>query len=67
MTRVYYKEASGAIIVFDVSRSATFDGVTKWKADLDAKIRLTDGRPIPAVLLANKVTEFCSSNSAFLT
>ncbi len=31
MTRVYYKEAVGAFIVFDVTRSATFDAVVKWK------------------------------------
>jgi Ras-related protein Rab-32 len=55
MTRVYYKEAVGALVVFDVTRSSTFDGVSKWKADLDDKIMLADGSKIPAVLLANKV------------
>lgn len=55
MTRVYYKEAVGAFIVFDVTRSATFDAVVKWKQDLDAKVQLTDSSPIPCILLANKV------------
>ena len=55
MTRVYYKEAAGAVVVFDVARGATFDGALKWKADLDQKLSLLDGRPIPAVLVANKV------------
>ena len=54
MTRVYYKEAVGAFIVFDVSRPATFDAVTKWKNDLDSKVSLPDGAPVPVVLLANK-------------
>lgn len=54
MTRVYYKEAVGAFIVFDVTRAATFDAVVKWKTDLDAKVQLPDGSPIPCVLLANK-------------
>ncbi|XP_059609145.1 EF-hand calcium-binding domain-containing protein 4B isoform X1 [Phlebotomus argentipes] len=54
MTRVYYKEAVGAFIVFDVTRSATFDAVAKWKQDLDAKVQLPDGSNIPCVLLANK-------------
>ncbi|CAD0194603.1 unnamed protein product [Chrysodeixis includens] len=54
MTRVYYKEAVGAFIVFDVSRVATFDAVVKWKNDLDAKVQLPDGSPIPCILLANK-------------
>ncbi|XP_062912395.1 ras-related protein Rab-32-like [Mobula hypostoma] len=54
MTRVYYKEAVGAIVVFDVSRRSTFDAVLKWKSDLDKNVKLPDGKPIPAVLLANK-------------
>ncbi|CAH0724591.1 unnamed protein product, partial [Brenthis ino] len=54
MTRVYYKEAVGAFIVFDVSRVATFDAVVKWKNDLDTKVQLADGSPIPCILLANK-------------
>ncbi|RWS26589.1 hypothetical protein B4U80_08600, partial [Leptotrombidium deliense] len=76
MTRVYYKEAVGAFIVFDVSRPQTFNCVTKWKTDLDAKVILPDGNPIPCVLLANKadmpkegkaadeafLTEFCKEN-----
>jgi len=59
MTRVYYKEAVGAIIVFDVTRSTTFDNVTKWKTDLDSKITLPDtDEPIPVILLANKIDSF---------
>src|SRR5687767_5328718 len=56
MTRVYYKEAVGAFVVFDVTRSSTFEAVKKWKADIDAKVMIpgTD-KPIPVVLLANKV------------
>ncbi|KZS21453.1 uncharacterized protein DDB_G0271670 isoform X2 [Daphnia magna] len=54
MTRVYYKEAVGAFIVFDVTRSSTFESVAKWKQDLDTKVQLPDGSPIPCVLLANK-------------
>jgi len=55
MTRVYYKDALGAFVVFDVTRPATFEAVAKWKQDLDAKVSLEDGSPIPCVLLANKV------------
>ncbi|XP_077206656.1 ras-related protein Rab-32 [Paroedura picta] len=54
MTRVYYKEAVGALVVFDVTRGSTFDAVCKWKHDLDSKVLLPNGNPIPAVLLANK-------------
>lgn len=81
MTRVYYKEAVGALVVFDMTRLSTFQAVLKWKGDLDSKVSLQDGRqqatdvrscfqgwsaclyaevalgngrPVPAVLLANK-------------
>uniref|UniRef100_A0A8C8S1G9 Ras-related protein Rab n=1 Tax=Pelusios castaneus TaxID=367368 RepID=A0A8C8S1G9_9SAUR len=54
MTRVYYKEAVGALVVFDVTRGSTFEAVSKWKHDLDSKVLLPNGSPIPAVLLANK-------------
>lgn len=38
MTRVYYREAVGAMMVFDVTRASTFDAVLKWKDDLDSKV-----------------------------
>ena len=63
MTRVYYKEAVGAFIVFDVTRSSTFESVAKWKQDLDTKVQLPDGSPIPCVLLANKVRTVHDTNN----
>ena len=55
MTRVYYKEAVGAFVVFDLTRLSTFETVAQWKADIDAKVTWgADNRPIPVVLLANK-------------
>jgi len=54
MTRVYYKEAVGAMIVYDVTREKTFQAVTKWKADIDDNLEV-DGVSIPVVLLANKI------------
>lgn len=54
MTRVYYREAMGAFIVFDVTRPTTFEAVTKWKEDLDSKLTLANGKGITTVLLANK-------------
>lgn len=56
ITRVYYKGAVGAFVVYDVSRAITFQNVLKWKNDLDTKVQLPKGRGnIPVVLLANKV------------
>lgn len=54
MTRVYYKEAAGAFIVFDATRPTTFEAVSKWKIDIDKKVFLPDEQSIPIVLLANK-------------
>lgn len=54
MTRVYYREAVGALVVFDMTRLSTFQAILKWKEDLDTKVALSNGRPVPAVLLANK-------------
>jgi len=54
MTRVYYKYAIAAIIVFDVSRPATFEAVLKWRDDVNSKVVLANGQPIPCLLLANK-------------
>ncbi|XP_033735959.1 ras-related protein Rab-32B-like [Pecten maximus] len=54
MTRVYYKYAIGAIIVFDLSRPATFDSVLKWLNDVNSKVMLANEQPVPVLLLANK-------------
>ncbi|EZA62025.1 ras-related protein Rab-38 [Ooceraea biroi] len=54
MTRVYYKYAVAAALVFDISRAATFQSMKKWLNDLREKVTLPDGADIPIVLLANK-------------
>lgn len=58
MTRVYYKEAVGCFIVYDITRPSTFEAVLRWKEDLDKKVMLPDGSRIPCFLLANKVSAF---------
>lgn len=55
MTRVYYKDSHGAVIVFDATRPDTYMGAVRWKNDLDSKISLANGKPVPAILVANKV------------
>lgn len=54
LTRVYYKEAVAALVVFDLTRPASFEAVRKWKNDIDAKVALANGDPIPCILVANK-------------
>ena len=46
MTRVYYREAVGALVVFDMTRLSTFQAVLKWKGDLDSKVNLPEGAKI---------------------
>lgn len=54
MTRVYYREAVAAIIVFDTTRTSTFEAVEKWKNDIQSKVFLQNEQPVPMILLANK-------------
>ncbi|KAM5125082.1 ras-related protein Rab-38-like [Mantella aurantiaca] len=54
MTRLYYREAAGALVVCDLGRASTLHSVHRWKEDLDSKVSLRNGNPIPAVLIGNK-------------
>ena len=58
MTRVYYRDARGCIIMFDLTNRKSFQNITRWKNDLDSKVWLPDGSNIPCLLLANKVISF---------
>ncbi len=51
MTRVYYQDAVAAFVVFDATRMVTYEGTKKWKADIDSKITLQNGDPIPGINL----------------
>jgi Ras-related protein Rab-7L1 len=55
MTRVYYKDCHGCVIMFDLTNKNSFINTHKWKIDVDSKCTRPDGRPIPCILLANKV------------
>ncbi|XP_018007843.1 ras-related protein Rab-32 [Hyalella azteca] len=56
LTRVYYKYAVAALVVFDVTRPCTLDAVAKWVYDVREKVSLSsgDGATVPVVVLANK-------------
>ncbi|GAM17797.1 hypothetical protein SAMD00019534_009720 [Acytostelium subglobosum LB1] len=71
MTRVYFQNADGALVVFDSTRSATFYGAKEWKDDIDDCFTKA---ALPTVLLANKsdllstpsfpedIDKFCDEN-----
>lgn len=55
MTRVYFKQAIGALIFCD-DRLHAYESLAHWKQDVDSKAFLPDGvTPIPALLVINKM------------
>ena len=55
MTRVYYQEACAAFVVFDVTRTTSLDLSVAWKNDIDEKVFTSQNKPIPCLLLGNKI------------
>jgi small GTP-binding protein len=55
MTHVYYQEAVAAFVVFDVTRITSLDMVNEWKKDIDSKVFTSEDKPIPCILLGNKI------------
>ena len=49
--------------MFDVTRPETLEAVAKWKEEIDTKVQLPNGEPIPCVLFANKVSLFEKDNN----
>eukprot|EP01097_Dermamoeba_algensis_P001859 TRINITY_DN171_c0_g1_i1.p1 TRINITY_DN171_c0_g1~~TRINITY_DN171_c0_g1_i1.p1 ORF type:complete len:167 (-),score=19.19 TRINITY_DN171_c0_g1_i1:66-566(-) len=54
MSRAYYRDSSGAIIVFDMSRFPTFEHVLSWREEIEQKVLFSDGKGVPVILLGNK-------------
>ncbi|GAB5366057.1 hypothetical protein AAMO2058_001111500 [Amorphochlora amoebiformis] len=69
LTRAYYRNATGVIVVCDVSRPATLMAVKQWKKELDHSL-LTDanenGIKVPVILIANKVDLLKTGKTSFL-
>jgi len=45
----------GVMVVCDVTRENTFEAVRNWKREIDDRSQTERQRPLPVVLLANKV------------
>ena len=63
MTRVYYREAVGAIVVYDVMKPSTLQSVRNWKRDLDHNVHDAD---FPTILVGNKVRIGVLTGNIFL-
>jgi small GTP-binding protein len=55
MTHIYYQEAVAAFVIFDVTRVTSLEIVAQWKKDIDLKVLTSEDKPIPCLLLANKI------------
>ena len=54
ISRLYCRDANGAIVVNDVSREGSLEQACLWKKSVDENVCMADGSPIPMVLCANK-------------
>jgi small GTP-binding protein len=54
VTSVYFRGSHGVLVVYDVTRPQSFDGVTQWCSMVSEKVSLPDGSSLPMVLIGNK-------------
>ena len=54
ISRLYCRDAHGALVVCDVTKNETIAKTAKWKAQVDEYARCSDGSGIPMVLCLNK-------------
>ena len=62
---MYYREAVGAFVVYDVTDPRSFEMVAKWKESLDTHLSDSTYR-LPVVLLGNKCDLVHDTNVAML-
>ena len=66
MTRTYYRGASGCVVLFDITNRRSLLEAKSWKEDLDAKVALPNGDPVPCILIANKVCVYMCATEVYL-
>ena len=56
LSRAYYKDAFGCLVVGDLELDTIVSDVKAWKKDIDEKVHFPDTEePLPCVMMANKV------------
>ena len=55
LTKAYFQDAVGGFVVYDVTQKISLDHCLQWKKEIDDVVQLSNGDPIPIVLMANKV------------
>lgn len=55
VTHMYYNEAVAAMVVFDLISPSTLGVAKIWKKDIDEKVMTSEEKPIPCLLVGNKV------------
>eukprot|EP01126_Amoeba_proteus_P048839 TRINITY_DN566_c0_g1_i12.p1 TRINITY_DN566_c0_g1~~TRINITY_DN566_c0_g1_i12.p1 ORF type:complete len:152 (-),score=25.67 TRINITY_DN566_c0_g1_i12:104-559(-) len=53
MTSHYYRDALGALIVFDLTDEASFKAIEKWKDDMERKMKPDPN--VPTLIIGNKM------------
>ena len=69
LTRAYYRNAAGVVVICDVSRPATLEAVEQWKNELDNSLlgeARDRGLNVPVILIANKIDLLDNSKQTFL-
>jgi small GTP-binding protein len=54
ISRLYCRDAHGALVISDISKPETVGKTAKWKMQVDEYVRCPDNSPIPMVLCMNK-------------
>jgi len=66
MTRPFFRNAFGAVVVCDVARIASIDAACEWKAELDRCLDPKQtGYRVPVILIANKVDTLTDVHESF--
>lgn len=52
--RVYYRDANGCLLLFDLTNPQSLAHVQEWKEELDRHCALPNGNTIPCLLLVHR-------------